>query len=222
MQGFSTSVAIVIGFSQMDAFLGLTNLPKSSNQFIKIYNIVNALGDTKYISLIYGLVTLLFLMFTTKKFPKIPWVVIVCVVGAIFGMLKIGNVPTLGDKFGDLSLQIFDFSYSNNTSFDNGTLIFGGFLLAFVGSLETLISAKIADSMRIENPLEKIPKEKCVNYIEDNKSRIDPSFRQDWEMLGMSITNFLSGLFGSMSVTGVFLRTAINTQNGAVSQVSQF
>jgi len=75
--------------------------------------------------------------------------------------------------------------------------------------------------MRIENPLEKIPQDKCVNFIKDNKSRTDPSFLQDWEMLGMSITNFLSGLFGSMSVTGVFLRTAINAQNGAVSQVSQ-
>jgi len=92
-------------------------------------------------------------------------------------------VPVLGDKFPDMNLNLVKFDWMD-TQHQLGDVLYGGLLLAIVGTLETLISAKIADTYRLNNRLPKVDASLCSDFVLDNKSRVEPSFKQDMEMLG--------------------------------------
>jgi hypothetical protein len=75
-------------------------------------------------------------------------------------------------------------------------VIYSSIAVAFIAILETLISARLADEM--------------------TKSHHD----RQGEVLGVSLANLASGLFGGIPATAALARTSLNVKAGATSRVS--
>jgi len=89
-------------------------------------------------------------------------------------------------------------TFSKDSKITAAAVIGGSVKVAFVAVLETLISARIADTK--------------------TGTRFDPA----QETFGMGVANVVSGLFGGTPCTGVLVRTGVNVASGATNKISQF
>ena len=92
-------------------------------------------------------------MSLSKYLPGRPWIILIAILGIIYGFLMTKFVPSfkptlLLDKYPEMgkSISIFDFSYWNN-QIPIQNIIVGSLKVSFVAALETLISARIADNL---------------------------------------------------------------------------
>lgn len=198
IHGFTLSVAVVIGFNQLNFAFGLTNLPKHP-EFLS--NVLETFSHIQFASpTITGffILSLAFLFAMLKFFPKLPGAVLLAPIAIAVGYFsKIGVLPfkliTLGEVFPNLKLSIFsipDIAFSNAYVLPAATI-------ALVAILETILSAKIADRM--------------------TKTKHE----QGKEILGLGLANIGSGFFGGLPATGVFVRTSLNARSGATGKMSQ-
>jgi len=150
---------------------------------------------------------------TGKPKAKLPWLVITAAVGLVYGvvcnfwiknaspMLIIDAYPTITQD------SIFNFDYlSKMKDIPAGAIVIGSLKVAFVAIFETLISAMIAQ----------------YKWTTLNASNVGmPMEFIRWrEILGLSIGNILSGVFGGTPCTGVLVRTGANIEYGAESRAS--
>lgn len=218
-EGFTVGVALIIFFNQMGSALGIGTIKKdvystvdnetldkinkvieSQTQESMIHNFINNLehlDQVKMSSLTLFITFFLALFFLIRKYPKVPWMI----VSAVFGIL-IGHslaVDTLKTKFGELHMQLFDFSYYSEVSpflVIDPRFFVDGLPIAFIAILETLISAKIADGMTATR------------------------FNKRKELDSLALCNILSGLFGGIPVTAALARTSLNIKSGATHRFS--
>lgn len=218
LEGFSFSVALVIGLGQLRNAFGIGQTIKDAI----------AAGDEKATSVFYELVVqsvkfvpqlavkdfapfLVFFitLFSLMKFlPGKPWIVPVALVGTIYGVIMnaVGGAARpvlLRDEFPSMktSTSLVDFGTWGSYKFavfGVAPIVVGAFKVAFVAVLETLISARIADN------------------------KTGTRFVQDKEVFGLSIANMVSGIMGGTPCTGVLVRTAVNIASGADHKYSQF
>ncbi len=198
MHGFTLGVGIIIGVGQLNFALGIKGLTKHPEFVSNTLETIQHLNQTDVTTF---LVFLCFLatLFTLVKFaPKIPGAIVLTPVGILLGYLSQSGkwalgIETLGQKFPNASLNIFAMP-----SFHfEPAVITAGLGIAFVAILETLISAKIADIMT------------------------HTTFDRRREMIGASLANIGSGLFGGLPASGVFVRTGLNIRTGATNKMSQ-
>ena len=78
-----------------------------------------------------------------------------------------------------------------------GTLLGPALIVAFLASLESLLSARVADGM-------------------SDVARHNP----DRELFGQGLANIASGICGGMPATGAIARTAVNARTGAATRVA--
>lgn len=203
LEGFSMGVAITIGCGQLNAALGLAKLVKHKEFVDNIVETFSNLGSTDFVEFTPFLVFFIILMCLSKFVPGKPWIILIAILGIIYGYVMSKFVPQfkptlLIDKYAEMgkSVNIIDFSYMKN-SIPVSNIIVGAAKVAFVAALETLISARIGDHL--------------------TGTRFDSSK----EVRGLSISNIVCGLLGGTPCTGVLVRTAINISSGATSKVSQ-
>lgn len=77
------------------------------------------------------------------------------------------------------------------------TLLSPAFTIAFLCSLESLLSAVVSDGM------------------------IGSKHRSNMELVAEGVANIASGLFGGMPATGAIARTVANIKNGGVLQLQE-
>ena len=128
--------------------------------------------------------------------PQIPWIIVIAVIGIIYGIVMkeviadpVKTPTLLKDVYPTLSegVQLAQFDYwtpKQEIPFMN--IMVGALKVAFVAVLETLISARIADN------------------------KTNTRFDQSKEIFGMSIANMVSGILGGTPCTGVLIRTNVN------------
>lgn len=154
-------------------------------------------------SLILFLIQAPILWLLMRKFPKIPWTVIMPFLSIPLGWVcDAGHVDldlwTLKTKYGILKPELAQLPQSlDKINPDWLPLFVASLSVAIVAVLETLISAKIAGT------------------------RVDRPFSHTGEMRGLTIAHAVCGIAGSMPPTGVFVRTALNTSLGATHRFSQ-
>lgn len=213
VHGFTLGVALTIGFGQLNSALGISGLPVHENIILNIFESLKHLNQINFGAFIPFLAGLSLMFVILKLKPLWPNSIIVAILGIILGYLSIHNmVPihfqTVGTKFPNLSSNLFLFpklsDLLNNENFSSLTRLYQvvkivqfSLVIAFVATLETLISAKTADGM--------------------TKTK----FLQRKEVFGLSLANIASGIFGGLPASGVFARTALNVKSGAVSNYSQ-
>jgi SulP family sulfate permease len=197
VHGFTLGVAFIIAFGQFNFATGLKGLPAHEkfidNLFESLRNISHLSGETFGVFVLF----LLALYLLAKYFPRLPGAIVLAPVGIGLGYLSSHRMiplalQTLGDKFPDLSARLF---LPPHFFFDT-SLLSAGATVALVAILETMISARIADSM---------------TKTKHHKRK---------ELLALGLANIASGVMGGIPATAALARTSLNIKTGATNKIS--
>lgn len=199
MSGFSLGVAVTIALGQLASALGLKGLHTHESFLENTWEALSHISSAHIPTVVLFVVGLLILWGLSKVLPKIPGAIILAPLGIALGwFIKSGALPlgiqTLQDKFPNLEISFFSIPQFTFST----PLLISAVGVAFIAILETLISAKIADGMT------------GTRY---NVRR---------EVSGLGIANIVSGMFGGLPATGVFVRTGLNVRSGATHKTSAF
>jgi SulP family sulfate permease len=194
--GFTSGIALIIFTSEISDFLGLRihNLP--SNFFEKWYVYAQSLRAIDINSLLVGLGSLLVIVFWPRISHRIPGPLVALLLAtAVVQIFKI-PVETIGSRFGSVphglpAPHIPKVSWQTITG-----LVSPAITIALLGSIESLLSAVVADGM------------------------IRSRHRSNMELIAQGAANILSPMFGGIPATGAIARTATNVKNGGRTPVA--
>ncbi|MBL4932588.1 sulfate permease [Clostridium paridis] len=188
--GFTSGIAIVILSTQVKDFLGLTikNVPSDfAGKWISYISNIKTLNVN---SLIISVITLLIIIFWPKVNKRIPGTFVAIIVAVIINMVLKLNVTTIGSEFGNLSSSFPKPIFPMVSLSTIEDLMMPALTIAILGSVESLLSAVVADGM------------------------IGGKHRSNMELIAQGLANIFSGIFGGIPVTGAIARTAANIKNG--------
>ncbi len=203
MHGFTMGVSFIIAANQLNFILGLPKLKRHPEFLANLYETLMNIGNASGFAIVFFLLAFTSLFMLSKRYGKIPWAVVLAIVGIIIGAAADAtqsNMPirTIRTQYGDLSLELIKVGGLPLTSkFEMWVDLFKGSIsITAVAVLETLISARIADRM--------------------TKTLFD----QPREVLSVALANLASGLTGGIPATAALARTALNIKSGATSRGS--
>lgn len=193
ISGFMSGIGVILIILQIAPFLGQAS-PKGGVLAI-VQSLPQLLENINPIATILGLMTVAILYLTPSKIkrlvpPQLIALVLVTVISVIFfgdaDIKRIGVIET-----GLPKLQVPYFTVSQMT-----IMLIDGAMLAMLGSIDTLLTAVIADSLtRTEH-------------------------QSDKELIGQGIANLVSGLCGGLPGAGATMGTVVNIQTGARTALS--
>jgi SulP family sulfate permease len=197
--GFTCGIAITIITSQIKEFFGL-QMEKVPPDFVeKMIAFGRALPSTSWPTLAVGVASLAIVWWWPAAWARrVPGSIVAVIVGTFAVWLAKLPVETIRSRFGDeafphglpeFRLLVFDWKHV-------GDLVRPAVAIALLGSIESLLSAVVADGM------------------------IDDRHDSNQELMGQGIANMTVPFFGGIPVTGVIARTATNVRNGANSPVA--
>ena len=196
--GFTTGIAVLIFSSQMKDFFGLTMGTPPASFAAKWSAYFAAFPTFDPSTLALGAGTLGLILCLRRFFSSVPWG-IAAIVGATLCVFFFQlPVETIQSKFGDLprSLPIPSLPAFSIPEGKLGEIFSDAITIAFLGAIESLLSAVIADGM------------------------IGGRHKSNCELVGQGIANFASILFGGIPATGAIARTAANIKTGAQTPAS--
>ncbi|MEX2462346.1 MAG: sulfate permease [Paenibacillaceae bacterium] len=195
--GFTSGIAIIIFSGQIANFLGLQGIEKHENFLDNMKEIGLHLSTIHLYSVITAVICLTCLLLTPRYFPKIPASLIGILVSSVVAFVFFkGEVATIGTSFGSIPSKLPEFHFLNFDWVLIEKLMGPAFVIAMLGSIESLLSAVVADGM---------------TGTRHNSNR---------ELIGQGIANMIAPLFGGIPATGAIARTATNIKSGAVSPFS--
>lgn len=194
--GFTSGIAVVIFSSQIKDFFGL-QIGEVPVEFLgKWESYFNAFNTINVQTTLIGILALLIIVLWPKVNKKIPGALIALVVTSIIVKLLGLEVATIGSKYGALSSKLPSISIPNLDMHKFKLLIVPAFTIAILGSIESLLSAVVADGM------------------------IGGKHRSNMELVAQGVANIGSGLFGGIPATGAIARTVANIKNGGRTPVA--
>lgn len=194
--GFTSGIAVTIFSSQVKDFFGLKTSELPAEFLDKWEVLVNSIDTIDFTTTIIGIIALLIIILWPKINRKIPGALIALIVTSLMVYFLKLDVPTIGSKFGELSSSLPKFSLPSITK-DNLILLLGpAFTIAMLGSIESLLSAVVADGM------------------------IGAKHRSNTELIAQGIANIGSSLFGGIPATGAIARTVANIKNGGRTPIA--
>ena len=188
LTGFVAGLALFIASGQLPILFGISGA--SGNFFQRISYLILHIDQTNFATLVVGVGGLLFLIFATKKFPKLPNTLIL-VLGSII-LLTVTNLTNLGIKVVGTIPQGLP------------SLVFPGTSLIDINTLITLAVAVFILSYSEGYGV-------ATNYAIKNRYKIDANR----ELLALGASNVAVGLFHGFPVGGSVSRTAVNNESGA-------
>lgn len=194
--GFTSGIAVTIFSSQVKDFLGL-EIEKVPAEFLEKWkSYIEAIHTIQLPTVVIGVLALLIIIYWPKKWRKIPGSLVALIVTTIVVQVTGLDVMTIGGKFGELSSAL-PTPHLPAFSLEKISLLIGpAFTIALLGSIESLLSAVVADGM------------------------IGGKHRSNTELIGQGIANMASGLFGGIPATGAIARTVTNINNGGRTPVA--
>lgn len=194
--GFTSGIAVIIFTSQINDFLGLgiTNLPADFIEKWKIY--LQHYGDINLTALAIAGFTVILGFNMHRISGKIPGSLVAIIVTTLvvqgFGL----PVETISSRFGDISGSLQTPEIPNVNFKVIQDLLGPAIAIALLGSIESLLSAVVADGM------------------------IGGKHRPNAELVGQGVANIFSSLFGGIPATGAIARTVTNIKNGGRTPIS--
>ena len=195
--GFTCGIAVTILASQLRDLGGLSlHGPEPGPLLPKLAALGQALSTLNPASLAIGLCSaaLIFVLRRVKpNWPGMLFAVTLASVAAAFFHL---DTATIGSRFGGLP-HGFPLPRMVHWNWQLlGQVLPPALSFTLLGGVESLLSAKVADSMSGRR------------------------HRSNMELIAQGIANIASAFFGGISVTGTIARTATNIRAGAVSPLS--
>src|SRR5690554_373388 len=194
--GFTSGIALLIFVTQIKDFFGLQTGELPADFIGKVSMLARSFHSVNWVSLVFGLGSLLLTLFWGKISSRIPGSLIALLGGALLVAFGGVQVETIGTKFGEipstLSLPTFP-----NLSWDTIYMYIGpAFTIALLGSIESLLSAVVSDGM------------------------IGGRHRSNTELIAQGTANCASAMFGGIPATGAIARTATNVNNGGRTPIA--
>lgn len=202
--GFTNGIAVLIGLSQIKDFLGLHIAGQVPAAFFPLMGTLwHALPTWNISAISVGIISLLIVIVwqygLTRKYHRlsyIPGSIVALIVVTIGAYVSHIPVETIGSRFGGIpqSLPAFrmpQFHWETITS-----LLIPAMTLAVLGSIESLLCARVADSM------------------------IRDKHHANQELLAQGFANIVVSFFGGMPATGTIARTMTNIKNGGTSPIA--
>ena len=194
--GFTSGIALIIFSSQVNDFLGLGIADLPADFVGKWAAYASHAGTVDPASLAVGAASLAIILLAQRFFPRLPGSLlsILCLTAAV--QLLHLPVETIGSRFGSVP-NILPAPRLPEVSWETITRVFSpAVTIAMLGSIESLLSAVVADGM------------------------IRSRHRSNIELIAQGAANVLSPLFSGIPATGAIARTATNVKSGGRTPVA--
>lgn len=194
--GFTSGIAVTIFSSQIKDFFGM-DIGSVPTEFIdKWIFYFESMDKAQLLPFLIGALALIILIVWPKINRKIPGSLIAIVVTTLLVTLLKLDVQTIGSQYADLSSSFPTPSIPTFTWKKVQVLLSPAFTIAFLCSIESLLSAVVSDGM------------------------IGSKHRSNMELVAEGVANIASGLFGGMPATGAIARTVANIKNGGRTPIA--
>jgi SulP family sulfate permease len=196
--GFTTGLAVLIFSSQIKDFFGL-NMGTPPPNFIEKWAAYTQVAPSIHLpTFLLGVGTLAIILAARKWTPRIPWGISAIVTATLVSYFFQLPVETIASKFDQLPSHLPmptlpSFHIPEGKLFE---IIKDAVAIAFLGAIESLLSALIGDGM------------------------IGGRHKSNCELVGQGLANFASILFGGIPATGAIARTAANVKTGGQTPVA--
>jgi sulfate permease, SulP family len=196
--GFTTGIAVIIFSTQVKDFFGLdmgtppADFIEKWTAYFKAFPTFNPLT----LSLAAGTFGMILLM--RRFIPWLPWGITAIVLATAICIFFHLPVETIQSRFGEIprSLPIPSLPCLSIQADKFKEIFIDGITIAFLGAIESLLSAVIGDGM------------------------IGGRHRSNCELIAQGFANFGSVIFGGIPATGAIARTAANVKTGAQTPVA--
>jgi len=193
--GFTSGIAVIIFVGQVKEFLGLgIALPRHTPH--QIAAVCAHLSETQWQTAGLGLLALVILFAWPKRWARVPASMVALVVTTVLVAGLQLDVQTIGSKFGGIPRGLPPLAWPTVDFAMVQALLLPALTIAMLGSIESLLSAIVADGM--------------------TESRHD----SNQELIGQGLANIVVPFFGGISATGAIARTATNVRSGARTPVA--
>ncbi len=192
--GFTNGIAIIIFCGQLNNFLGL-NLPRAEHFLPGLWQTLHHLSEAHWQTIGIGLLVIGTKLLWARLGTSIPGSLVGLVLATVVVSVFHLDVPTIGAIPQTLPIphgipHWHDFSLIRE-------LINPALALAALGSIESLLSAVVADGMTVSEKHD-----------------------SDRELIGQGLANMIVPFFGGIPATGAIARTAVNIRAGGRTRLS--
>ncbi len=195
--GFTAGIGVIIFVGQWKDFLGLSPAPSGPHFHEKLIVLVQALATVNWATLSLASLALAILIVGPRYLRRIPAPLVAMVVITLLQVyFHFDGVATIGSAFGGIPRKLPSFALPAASFSQVISLVGPAFTIALLGSIESLLSAVVADGMA------------------------GTRHSSNQELIGQGIANVVAPLFGGFAATGAIARTATNIRNGATSPLA--
>jgi len=192
ISGFMSGIGIIIILLQISPLVGLTGYSSALSALTQIGDSVNNLNVSATIMGVISLAIMVYWPTKLAKFIPAPLFALVILTALNAFFLTEHNIPIIGEipsGFPEITIPTFSITALYDVTYF-------AFLLAVLGSIDSLLTSMVADTMTETHHL------------------------SDKELIGQGIGNSIAGLFGALPGAGATMRTAINIRAGGKTALS--
>ena len=195
--GFTAGIGVIIFVGQWKGFFGLTPAPSGLRFHEKLWSLIAAFPTLNPATTALGLLGLAILTLGPRLLKRVPAPLVALVVVTLLQWLcQFKGVATIGSEFGGIPRSLPAPSFPSVTMAQAVSLVGPAFTIALLGSIESLLSAVVADGM--------------AGTTHDSNQ----------ELIGQGIANIVAPLLGGFAATGAIARTATNIRSGATGPLA--
>ena len=196
--GFTTGIAVIIFSTQIKDFFGLHMGTPPVDFIEKCLSYFKAFPTFDPLTLSLAAGTLGIILLIRRFIPWLPWGISAIVLATAVCTLFHLPVETIQSRFGEIprNLPVPSLPGLSIQADQFKEIFIDGITIAFLGAIESLLSAVIGDGM------------------------IGGRHRSNCELIAQGIANFGSVIFGGIPATGAIARTATNVKTGAQTPVA--
>lgn len=194
--GFTTGIAVIIFSSEVKDFLGLKMGNVPADFISKWIGYSRHLSSLNLYALFIGVFTLLVVLLWPRVTRKVPGSLIAIVISTLLVRYFHLPVETIGSRFGVITAALPHPVIPDVSLETIRQLIRPAFTIALLCSIESLLSAVVADGMTGGN------------------------HRSNTELIAQGVANICSSVLGGIPATGAIARTATNIKNGGSTPVA--
>jgi len=194
--GFTSGIAVIIATSQIKDFFGLSMESVPAEFFEKLRAFFAHATTWSPATLAVGAGSLTLLIVLRRLAPRLPGAIIAVIAASVVVYLFKVPVETIGSRFGGIprSLPVPHLPPISLEMVRN--LIPEATTIAMLGSIESLLSAVVADGMS------------------------GGRHKADCELVAQGVANISVVIFGGIPATGAIARTTANVKSGAKTPVA--
>ncbi len=192
--GFTNGIAVIIFCGQLNNFFGL-QLPRSEHFLPGLWQTVTHLEGLNWAAVGLAAVVIVIKLFWARITTIVPGSLVGLVLATTIASFFHLDVPTIGVIPQSLPLPQ-SIPHWNDFGLIR-ELINPALALAALGSIESLLSAVVADGMTVSE-----------------------KHNSDRELIGQGLANMIVPFFGGIPATGAIARTAVNVRSGGKTRLS--